>query len=111
MKNLGITTLVLFFVFSTLLSFGEGDWTFLFNGKNLDGWKQLNGNAKYEVGNGEIVGTTVSGTENSFLTTEKRYSDFVLELELLVDEGMNSGIQFRSKSISEYNNGRVHGYQ
>ncbi len=33
----------------------------LFNGKNLDGWKQLNGKAKYEVKNGEIIGTTVAG--------------------------------------------------
>lgn len=34
-----------------------------------------------------------------------------MELELLVDEGMNSGIQFRGKITPEYNNGWVHGYQ
>ena len=34
----------------------------LFNGKNLDGWHQLNGKAKYTVENGEIVGTTVVNT-------------------------------------------------
>jgi len=89
----------------------SGDWESLFNGKDLTGWKQLNGKAKYEVVNGEIVGTTVANTPNSFLTTEKNYSDFVLEVELLVDNPMNSGIQFRSESKPEYNNGRVHGYQ
>jgi hypothetical protein len=46
-------------------------WDYLFNGKNLMGWKQLNGEAKYEVKNGEIVGTTVANTPNSFLATEK----------------------------------------
>lgn len=86
-------------------------WQNLFNGKDLEGWKQLNGKAKYEVKNGEIIGTTVSGEPNSFLTTTKNYGDFILELELLVDNSMNSGVQFRSLSLPEYKNGRVHGYQ
>lgn len=86
-------------------------WQNLFNGKDLKGWKQLNGKAKYEVVNGEIVGTTVANTPNSFLTTEKNYSDFIFEVELLVDNSMNSGIQFRSESKADYMNGRVHGYQ
>lgn len=89
----------------------QNGWTNLFNGKDLTGWKQLNGEAKYEVMNGEIVGTTVLNTPNSFLCTEKNYSDFIFEVELLVEENMNSGIQFRSESKPEYNNGRVHGYQ
>ncbi|HEY0667993.1 MAG TPA: DUF1080 domain-containing protein [Sphingobacteriaceae bacterium] len=89
---------------------GSG-WQSLFNGKDLQGWKQLNGKALYEVKNGEIIGTTVSNTPNSFLTTEKMYGDFVLELELFVDPSMNSGIQIRSLSKPEYQNGRVHGYQ
>src|SRR5205809_1837056 len=86
-------------------------WVNLFNGRDLKGWKQLNGKAKYEVKNGEIVGTTVAGEPNSFLATEKNYGDFILELELLVDTTMNSGIQFRSLSSADFNNGRVHGYQ
>ena len=85
--------------------------TSLFNGKDLSGWRQLNGKAKYEVRNGEIVGTTVSNQPNSFLATEKTYGDFILEVELMVDTPMNSGIQFRSLSKPEFQNGRVHGYQ
>jgi len=88
----------------------SGGWKSLFNGKDLTGWRQLNGQAKYSVSNGEIIGTTVPNTPNSFLATDKDYGDFVLELDLLVDE-MNSGIQFRSISKPEINNGRVHGYQ
>ena len=89
----------------------QGKWTELFNGKNLSGWKQLNGKAKYEVVNGEIVGTTVFGEPNSFLVTEQDYSDFILELEFRLDADMNSGIQFRSQSKPDYKDGRVHGYQ
>ncbi len=111
MKKTMVICVVFLLVINSYKSEGNDGFTALFNGKTLEGWKQLNGKAKYEVIDGEIVGTTVSGTENSFLTTEKNYSDFVLELELLVDEGMNSGIQFRSESTPEYNNGRVHGYQ
>jgi hypothetical protein len=45
-----------------------------------------------------IVGTTVADTPNSFLCTEQTYSDFIFEVELLVEGNMNSGIQFRSES-------------
>ncbi|MES2830011.1 MAG: DUF1080 domain-containing protein [Bacteroidota bacterium] len=89
----------------------SGKWQTLFNGKNLQGWKQLNGKATYTVANGEIIGTTVSNEPNSFLATEKNYGDFILELELLVDNSMNSGIQIRSESKPDFQNGRVHGYQ
>ncbi len=83
----------------------------LFNGKDLAGFKQLNGKAKYAVVNGELVGTTISAEPNSFLATEQDYSDFIMEYELKVDTSMNSGVQIRSHSKPEYNNGRVHGYQ
>ncbi len=86
-------------------------WQDLFNGKDLNGWKQLNGKAKYEVKDGAIVGTSTMNTPNSFLTTEKDYGDFILELEVMVDDKLNSGIQIRSESKADYMNGRVHGYQ
>ncbi|TDY64302.1 3-keto-disaccharide hydrolase [Algibacter lectus] len=86
-------------------------WKMLFNGKNLDGWKQLNGKAEYKVINNEIVGISTLKTPNSFLCSVEEYSDFILEFEVIVDPVVNSGVQFRSKSLAEYNNGRVHGYQ
>ena len=98
------------FAFSGLMAQTDG-WVSLFNGKDLTGWKQLNGEAKYTVENGVIVGTTVLNTPNSFICTEKNYSDFIFEVDLLVEPDMNSGIQFRSESKADYNNGRVHGYQ
>jgi hypothetical protein len=101
-----ITAILLLSAFSA-----QAQWTSLFNGKDLKGWKQLNGKAKYEVVNGIIVGTAVPKEPNSFLATEKDYEDFILELEFQADSTMNFGIQFRSESRADYKDGRVHGYQ
>jgi hypothetical protein len=88
------------------------DSTPLFDGKSLKGWKQLGGAAEYKVVDGAIVGTSVPHTPNSFLATEKTYGDFILEFDVRQGVGpMNSGVQFRSHSTSEFQNGRVHGYQ
>jgi len=95
----------------------------LFNGKNLDGWIQRGGKAKYTVENREIVGTTVTNTENSFLCTVKNYGDFILELDFKVDARLNSGVQIRSECFDTPKQitwrgqtikipaRRVHGYQ
>ena len=88
-----------------------GDWVNLFDGKTLDGWVQRGGKATYKVIDNAIVGTTVTGTPNSFLCTAKNYGDFELELEFIVDDRLNSGVQIRSNSYAAYRNGRVHGYQ
>ena len=89
-----------------------GPWEPLFNGKDLTGWKQINGTAPYAVMDGAIVGTTVAGSPNSFLATEKTYGDFIFECDVMQDVGpSNSGVQFRGLSMPEHNNGRVHGYQ
>ncbi|MET2984759.1 3-keto-disaccharide hydrolase [Aureibaculum conchae] len=86
-------------------------WVSLFDGKTFEGWTQKGGEAKYSIRDRIIVGTTVHNTPNSFMTTNKMYGDFILELEYKVDSTMNSGIQIRSNSFPYYKNGRVHGYQ
>lgn len=108
MKKNNLLILVLFIASGALAQ--SNGWKSLFDGKTLKGWHQLNGKARYEIVNGAIIGTTVAGEPNSFLATDVNYGDFILELELKVGE-MNSGIQIRSESTPEYNNGRVHGYQ
>lgn len=87
------------------------NWQPLFNGKNLSGWKKLNGNAEYKVEDGAIVGVSKMNTPNTFLSTKDKYGDFILEFEFKVDDGLNSGVQFRSESKKDYQKGRVHGYQ
>ena len=110
-----VTILLWVLIFSTQHLFSqnskEESWESLFNGKDLKGWKKLNGDADYKIEGNQIVGITKKGTPNTFLTTEKTYSDFILEFEILVDPEINSGVQIRSLSLPGYNNGRVHGYQ
>lgn len=85
--------------------------TTFFNGENLEGWRVLGGTASYRVEDGEIVGTTVPNSPNTFLATDSLYTDFILELDVKTDSVSNSGIQIRSNSFAWYQNGRVHGYQ
>lgn len=101
----------------------DDEWKPLFNGKDLDGWVQRGGKAKYHVEDKQIVGTCVPNTGNSFLCTTRDYADFLLELEFKVNPKLNSGVQIRShcfdqKKTIEANGkkiaipaGRVHGYQ
>ena len=74
---------------STLVA--EDATTFL-HGCHLKG-----GKATYSIENGELVGTAVANTPNTFLCTDKEYGDFVLEYEFKVDERLNSGVQIRSR--------------
>ncbi len=92
-------------------SAAQAEWTALFDGKSLDGWTVLNGTAPYTVEDGAIVGRTVHDSPNTFLAANREYQDFVFEFEYTLDEGVNSGIQFRSISDPHIKNGRVHGYQ
>ncbi len=86
-------------------------WQELFNGKDLKGWEKLNGTAEYKIEGDAIVGVSQLNTPNTFLATTEKYSDFILEFEFKVDDGLNSGVQFRSNSLADYRDGRVHGYQ
>ena len=91
--------------FSPFLSLPNGfarekqkdEWVSLFDGKALNGWSVHSGFAKYHVEDGAIVGTTVKGSPNSFLCTDREYGDFVLEFEVSLDPRLNSGVQIRSK--------------
>lgn len=86
-------------------------WVSLIDGNTLNGWTIKGGKATYSNTDGVITGTTVKNTPNTFLTTNKMYGDFILEIDFKVDSTMNSGIQIRSNSFPYYQNGRVHGYQ
>jgi len=79
----------------------KGKWIDLFDGKTLNGWKQVSGKAKYTVEDGAIVGTTAPNTYDNVLATEKEYGDFILELEFKVDPTLNSGIQIRCHKFNE----------
>src|SRR5262245_45005741 len=101
----------------------KNDWISLFDGKTLEGWVQRGGKAEYRVEDGMIVGSCVPGTPNSFLCTKREFTNFVLELEFKVDDGLNYGVQVRSHCFDKATSfewkgrqvkvpaGRVHGLQ
>ncbi len=107
--NLVIFSLVIFWIYPAVSQ--DGQWISLFNGKNLDNWQVLNGSAEYKIDGEEIVGISKMNTPNTFLATKETYSDFILEYEAKIDDGLNSGVQIRSLSKTDYQEGRVHGYQ
>jgi hypothetical protein len=88
-------------------------WTSLFDGKTLAGWKKYGGPATFEVKDGALVGTFVmddGGRESTYLTTEKDFGDFELEMEFKAAPGINAGVQFRS-FYDKDTRGKVQGYQ
>lgn len=88
---------------------GAPEWESLFNGKDLEGWEEITGEAPYTVEDGCIVTKGIAGNVNSFLSPAGReFSDFILEFEFKMDEGFNSGVQFRGHLDTT---GRVYGYQ
>lgn len=110
--GLALTCLLLAVVRSLTAADGPPEgFASLFDGKTLAGWVQRNGTATYRVEDGCIVGKTSEGSPNSFLCTEKNYTDFELMFEVKVADELNSGVQIRSESKEEYNKGRVHGPQ
>lgn len=117
MKTSKLLLLFIFFITASVITTAQkktGEWTSLFDGKTLNGWKKLSGTADYKIENGMILGTTVLSSPNTFLVTEKEYGDFVLELDVKIeDTTANSGIQFRSHFDAQGNNGKgkVYGYQ
>lgn len=114
-----------FALFSANGLMAENAWVSLFNGKDLTGWEEHSGTAKYTVKDGVLTGMTVSSSPNSFMCTKKNYANFELELEFKCDPLLNSGVQIRSQ-ISDHEMvvkgkgntkprkfpaDRVHGYQ
>ncbi len=88
-------------VFSSQMA-SAGEWLSLFDGRTLEGWTlAAHGQAKYEVVDGAIQGTTVDGSPNSFLASNEEYGDFELEFQVRVDDALNSGVQIRSRERSQ----------
>lgn len=97
------------FVFSALLLAAPGSpaaessntaqssqWVPLFDGETLAGWEILEGQGRFFVEDGMLVGETSRGTKTSYLCTKEDYDNFILELEFKIDDGLNSGVQIRS---------------
>lgn len=87
------------------LSATAQEFTPLFDGKTLTGWKNPYEWGKTEIVNGEIH---LTAEKKFFLITEKTYGDFIFEGDILLPEGQaNSGFMFRA----HVEKNKVFGYQ
>ena len=110
--NRSLTTMVGFAfalaALPSLLTAQGGEWTTLFDGSSLDGWRVL-GNANWELGEGAVS----ANSGNGFLVSEESYDDFELTLEFWVDEPANSGIFIRCsdpQSVNDRNSYEINIY-
>jgi len=82
------------------LAAGDG-WTTLFDGRTLDGWVtkggRYDGNARWTVEDGAIVGREGPNHAGGLLYTAKRYRNFELELDAFVTWPFDSGIFLRMR--------------
>lgn len=89
---------------SALTTFAA-DFTPLFDGKTLTGWKNAYDWGKIDIVDGEIH---LTGEKKFFVVTEKTYGDFIFEGEVRLPEGKaNSGFMFRA----HVEKNKVFGYQ
>ena len=73
----------------------SSEYTSIFNGENLDGWK-IYGTEKWYVEDGLLVCESGPDAQYGYLGTEKTYKDFELKLQFLQEADGNSGVFFRS---------------
>lgn len=86
-------------------AFAEDGFVPLFDGKTMTGWTN-----PYEWGNIEVVNGEIhlTGEKKFFVVTDKSYSDFIFEGDILLPEGKaNSGFMFRAHVQPN----KVFGYQ
>jgi len=67
----------------------------LFNGRNLAGWTEIGSTDAWTAEPGKILKCNGKMNKYAWLSTDRRYSDFVLDLEWRVSEKANSGVFLR----------------
>ena len=98
-----------FFLFNILFSNSQDNWTYLID-DDLSKWEIKEGNAEFIIEDGIITGTSILKSPSTYLGTKMNYKDFILEFEVNVSSGLNSGVQFRSLKSNNSRNS-VYGYQ
>jgi len=97
-----------------VLSADHALWINLFSGLDYTGWKIVarSDPATAVVEEGAMVlQQRINTIEHTFVTSEKKYRDFILELDLKDDPGFNSGILLRCEDAPAAAATRLNGYQ
>ena len=86
-------------------------WEKLFNGKNLDGWAVIERPANVKIQDScMVLHMTAHTSRHSFIRTNKKYKDFILEVDFKRDSIIDSGILFRSHTTPDTAFSALFGY-
>ena len=88
---------------NSFLIISQENWINLI-GDDLSNWEIKQGTAEFEINDGVITGTSLLKSPSTYLGTKEFYSDFILEFEVFVEAGLNSGVQFRSLNYPDQKN-------
>ncbi|HKK76158.1 MAG TPA: DUF1080 domain-containing protein [Saprospiraceae bacterium] len=106
MKNTLLITLILFMFGCS----SDQQWTYLFNGENLDGWHIYNKGKEnfngWQVSEGVLLFDPADRTEasNADLVTDQQFTNFELEMEWMISEEGNSGVFWGVVEDEQYPN-------
>jgi hypothetical protein len=92
----------------------EAPWVSLFNGTDFEGWKivALADPAPAVVEDESMVlKQRIKTSEHTFVASQRKYRDFILELDLKDDPRFNSGILLRCVDAPADAKVRLYGYQ
>ena len=82
-------------LFLTTFNTPKKDYKSLFNGKDLTGWT-IHGTEKWYVENGELVCESGPDKQYGYLSTDKTYKNFILNVKFKLEANGNSGVFIRS---------------
>ncbi len=99
-RQMGYLLVLLWLVAAGYL-FAAPRWQQLFDGKTLQGWRRMavhgGRGGVWTVEQGALIGNQESDHTGGLLGTERKFSDFELELEFQADYPVDSGVFLRTR--------------
>ncbi len=87
-------------------------WKTIFNGSDLKGWSVVGSTGKVWVADSTMYLQKRSNTkEHTLIRTNKKYTNFILELDSKIDPEFNTGIILRSIGTPDTATVSLYGYQ
>jgi hypothetical protein len=99
-------------LFLSILKTGVSQqWEPLFNGKNLNGWSVLDKPANVQVlDSAMVLHMTPHTSRHAFIRSNKKFKDFIFEVEFRRDSTIDSGILFRAIDAPDTSFSAIFGY-
>ncbi len=82
-------------------------WVLLFNGKNLDGWRDFKGSgdtitAPWKAEKGTLTSLGLGSDSTGYIVTKKEYENFILAFDWKISKGGNSGMLYHVVERPQY---------